>query len=139
MCVQSGYRQIANSTDTLLFLEADSLSILAPVGAGAVTTLQTVDELRTAEESWASVLLDRVPPRPQRFDDAGRKSRLKLEAYVLIDIPARPVRRSLRVLPVVEDADHHLDVALWPHVPAHHAETHQGLSPGHVAKAGMIV
>ena len=43
-------------------------------------------------------------------------------------LPARSVTGRLRVLPIIGEPHHDLRMALWLHVTAHHAETHQRFS-----------
>ena len=56
------------------------------------------------------------------------EARLELDDAVLLHPPPRGVERSLRVEAVVDDAPHHLEVALRLHRAAHDAERPEKLS-----------
>src|SRR5258708_3606547 len=53
---------------------------------------------------------------------------LKQQAAIQSDFPARGIGCSLWILPVVDQTYHHLQMALWLHVGAHYAKTHDRLT-----------
>ncbi len=60
----------------------------------------------------------------QFLDHVGRKPRLQPQVVISIHEPSGTVGGGLWVLLIIEDADHHLNVALGLHWTAHHAKTH---------------
>ena len=105
------------------------------IGCGAVSVFQTVNQLGAAEQMGWRIFDHGMTAAFELVFDMGRKARLQGDAKILIDVPARRIARRLRILDVVENSDHHLDMTLGLHVSAHNPEAHQRLViPGHEAR-----
>src|SRR5512135_3645020 len=108
--------------------ESDGLPVASRVARGQIATVQLPDHLRAAELVVVVDRDDAVAAALQLLERRRRKAALDAHVQALHPAKARAVARSLRILPVVGDAHHHLRVALRLHRAAHHAEAHHRLA-----------
>src|SRR5690606_4468630 len=114
-------------------LETNCLAVTAAVAGRdiaefIVAFVHAPDELAGAEIHIRIVhRLHGVAQRAQALDRLAIHGRLDVQREIAVDLPARRAARRLRLLVVVEHADHGLQVALRLHVAAHDAKAHHRL------------
>src|SRR6478736_1803903 len=105
---QSSRRRVSGFTRSL---ESDRAPVLAVVGGCAIAVLEAVDELRAAEAELRTVGRDEaLAAARELLAHLGGDLLLEAHGHVVVHDPARAVAAGLRILVVVREANHHLDM-----------------------------
>src|SRR5256886_5230926 len=91
-------------------------------GTRDVPSLRVAPDRLTAPVPWPRLDAHLVAAPAQRLDRPGAQLRFDVQPGAGLPVPARWAQGRLRVQPTVHSGHDELDVALWLHVPAHHAE-----------------